>query len=95
MRAVKNVRFCWEMHLDSMCYFLKVQNLELGYEITTLDQIFDGLVQFYRKQDTARPLMGDFQLGIELLYRLQAYNNMHNMKETNHAPSIQVSFSFY
>ena len=86
----RNFRLCWEMHLDSVL-LSKVLNLELGYEITILDQVFDGLVQFYRQQDTARPLMGDFQLGIELLYRLQAYNNMFNIKATNPAPSIQVS----
>ena len=71
-------------------YIFKVRNLELGYEVATLNQIFENLVQFYRGQDTARPLMGDFQLGIELLYRLQAYNNMFNNEGANPAPSIQV-----
>ena len=71
-----------------------MKNIELGYEVATMDEIMEDLIKFYREQDTARPLMGDFQLGSELLCRIQTHNNVFNMQRTSNSPPIKVSGFF-
>ncbi len=52
--------------------------------------IFETLLDFFRGQDTARSMLGDFQLAMRILNRLEAHNTRFNMHGSSPAPTIQV-----
>ncbi len=61
----------------------------MGYLVVRPIEIFTGMQLFFKEQDTARALMGDFELAAELLYRMQGYHNTFNFG-TKGVPSIKV-----
>ncbi len=70
-------------------FSLQLQRLEMGYLVVRPIEIFTAMQLFFKEQDTARALMGDFELAAELLYRMQVYHN--NFKAgKNDVPSTKV-----